>query len=384
MHLLAFIILLLFSSLNIFYDASADQEAEARQKLQKLAAEISKIEQNIAKNSQDQKKLERDMQTLDRQIGRLHVDIRRLNQKVASAQQRSQQLSDKQTELHQELTDQGRAFSQQARMAYLSQRQSKWKLMLTQNSPQDAGRMAAMYDYVNQARLDQIGQLNQLAERIQQNQVDLATAQARMQKLIQQQNEQKSILQQARNHKQQAQQALVQLIDQDQSRLKQAQQNQRAIKKLLGKLQKNSNAVGGAFATQKGSLTWPVKGKLLNRYGSAKNGSSTIAWDGVSIRAARGSDVRAIYPGNVVFSDWFQGYGWLLIIDHGNEFMSLYAHAESLHKNVGDAVKQGEKIAIVGDSGGAPQPSLYFEIRRQGVPVNPAEWCTVPKLAYSS
>ena len=73
-----------------------------------------------------------------------------------------------------------------------------------------------------------------------------------------------------------------------------------------------------------------------------------------------------------------------MIIDHGNEFMSLYAHAEALHKNVGDSVKQGEKIALVGDSGGVPQPSLYFEIRRQGVPVNPADWCTVPKLAYSS
>ena len=85
-----------------------------------------------------------------------------------------------------------------------------------------------------------------------------------------------------------------------------------------------------------------------------------------------------------MFSDWFQGYGWLLIIDHGDNFMSLYAHAEGLLKNVGDAVKKGENIALVGDSGGAPLPSLYFEIRRQGAPVDPTDWCTVPKLAYSS
>ena len=379
-----YIFFIFISGLFVFPLVSADQLTQAQQKLQELATEISKIEQNIAKNQDDQDELLQDMQTLDQQIGRIHNEIRKLNERLKAAELRSRQLTAEQQKLTANLTDQADAFNQQARMAYITQQQSKWKLMLAQSSLQEAGRVAVMYDYINRARLQQIQHLNQLADRIRHNQIELTAEQVRMQKLIQQQTEQKMVLKQAHHNKYKAQQALAQLIDQDQSRLKQAQQNQRAIKKLLRKLQKKSTVGNGVFASQKGRLTWPVSGKLLNRYGSAKNGSSKIAWDGVAIKAPRGSDVRAIYPGTVVFSDWFQGYGWLLIIDHGDEFMSLYAHAETLHKNVGDLVNKGEKIALVGDSGGIPQPSLYFEIRRQGVPVDPADWCTVPKLAYSS
>ena len=379
-----YIILLFFSGLFIFPSVGADRLTSAQEKLQKLAAEISKIEQNIAKNQHDQDELLQDMQSLEKKIGRLHNAIRILNKERASAEHRSRQLTAEQQKLTLSLADQAAAFKQQARMAYMTQQQSKWKLMLAQHSLQEAGRVAVMYDYINKARLQQIQHLNQLADRIRDNQVKLTAEQVRMQKLIQQQNKQKAVLKQAHLNKQKAQQAIAQLIDQDQSRLQLALEKQRAIKKLLRKLQKKSTAGASVFASQKGRLAWPVNGKLLNRYGSAKNGSSKIAWDGVAIKAPRGSEVRAIYPGTVVFSDWFQGYGWLLIIDHGDEFMSLYAHAEALHKNVGDAVKKGEKIALVGDSGGIPQPSLYFEIRRQGVPVNPADWCTVPKLAYST
>ena len=100
-------------------------------------------------------------------------------------------------------------------------------------------------------------------------------------------------------------------------------------------------------------------------------------------RAERGSEIQAIYPGTVVFSDWFDHYGWLVIIDHGGGFMSLYAHAEGLYKNVDDYVTQGELIAVVGDSGDVDQTSLYFEIRRQGTPVDPADWCVYPNMAYS-
>ena len=103
----------------------------------------------------------------------------------------------------------------------------------------------------------------------------------------------------------------------------------------------------------------------------------------MSIQADRGSEIQAIYPGTVVFSDWFDHYGWLVIIDHGSGFMSLYAHAEGLYKNVDDYVTQGELIAVVGDSGDVDQTNLYFEIRRQGTPVDPANWCVYPKMAYS-
>lgn len=380
-----YIFIFIFNVLAPIQAVFADQESQAQEKLQKVAAEIREIEQNIAKNTHNQDKLRAGMRKLDTQIGGLHKDIRRSNQNMQSVRERSQQLEAKDKQLRGELIKQGDAFKQQARMAYMTQHQSKWKLILTQSSLQDVGRMAVMYDYVNQARLEQIQHLNNVAEQLQQNQAQLNIEQTRLQQLVQQLTEQQAVLQQARGQKEQAQSALAQLLDQDQTRLKQAQKNQKAIKKLLRKLQRKSAVAGtGKFASQKGRLHWPVKGKLLNRYGAAKDSNSKITWDGVSIKAPRGREVLAVYSGTVVFSDWLQGYGWLLIIDHGDGFMSLYAHAEGLHKDVGDGVKKGELIAVVGDSGGAVQPSLYFEIRRQGAPVDPADWCTVPKLAYSS
>ena len=379
-----YIFLLFISGLLASFTIYADQAEKARQELKELTAEISKIEQNIAKNTQNQKQLRKDMRALDTNIGALHQEIRHSEQRVKSVKARAQQLTAKDKQLRSELVEHGDAFKRQARTAYLTQHQSKWKLMLTQNSLQDVGRMAVMYDYVNKARLQEIQHLNDLAEKVEQNQAELSSERSRLQALIEQQTEQQSILKKARGQKEKGQSALAQLIDQDQSRLQEAQKNQRAIKKLLGKLQKKSVDGSGAFAAKKGHMHWPVKGKLLNRFGSAKNGSAKIAWDGVMIKAPRGSEIQSIYPGTVVFSDWFQGYGWLLIIDHGSGFMSLYAHAEGLNKSVGDVVKAGEIVALVGDSGGVAQPSLYFEIRRQGAPVDPAVWCTVPKLAYSS
>lgn len=379
-----YIFFILFSGLLASSTIYADQVEEARQALKELVAEIGKIEQNIAKNTRDQKRLRKDMRALDTQIGALHREIRQSEKRVSGVKARAQQLAAKDKQLRSELVKQGNAFKQQARTAYLTQHQSKWKLMLMQNSVQDVGRTAVMYDYVNKARLQQIQHLNELAEKVQQNQAELSIERAHLQTLIEQQTEQQGVLKKARKQKEKAQSTLAQLIDQDQSRLQEAQNNQRAIKKLLGKLQKKSIEDSGAFASQKGQMRWPVKGRLLNRFGSAKNGSAKIAWDGVTIKAPRGSEIQAIYTGTVVFSDWFQGYGWLLIVDHGRGFMSLYAHAEGLNKSVGDVVKTGEIIALVGDSGGVAQPGLYFEIRRQGAPLDPAVWCTVPKLAYSS
>ena len=189
----------------------------------------------------------------------------------------------------------------------------------------------------------------------------------------------------ARAHKESAQQTLLHLIDEEQGKLKREQKNQAAVKQLLSKLQGlDAEQQRGSFGAQKGLLRWPLKGQLLNRFGALKSATANSKWDGVAIQATRGNEIRAIYSGIVVFADWFQGYGWMMIIDHGSDYMSLYAHAEGLNKNQGEQVQKGEVIALVGDSGSADKPHLYFEIRRQGAPVNPADWCKAPKLAYSA
>jgi len=129
-----------------------------------------------------------------------------------------------------------------------------------------------------------------------------------------------------------------------------------------------------AFDELKGRLPWPARGSLASKFGTPRK-SGALKWQGVIIAAAGGQDVTAISRGRVVYADWLRHFGLLLIIDHGNGYMSLYGHNQSLFKERGDWVEAGETIASVGDSGGHAETGLYFEIRRRGTPVNPVQWC---------
>ncbi|MFM5168027.1 murein hydrolase activator EnvC [Aeromonas veronii] len=121
-----------------------------------------------------------------------------------------------------------------------------------------------------------------------------------------------------------------------------------------------------------GSLRWPVQGPILIAYGSQR--TAQLKWKGTLIGASEGTQVKAVAPGQVVYADWLDGFGMLLVIDHGKGYMSLYGHNQSLLRQVGQNVEQGEPVALVGDSGGQDRPGLYFEIRYQGEAINPTKW----------
>jgi len=127
------------------------------------------------------------------------------------------------------------------------------------------------------------------------------------------------------------------------------------------------------FSRLKGLLHLPVAGELMNRFGAPREGGG-LSWKGLFIRAAQGTAVKAIAAGQVVFAEWLRGFGNLIIVDHGDGYMSLYSNNESLYKQVGDRVQPGDAIAAVGNSGGQPDTGLYFEMRHQSRPVNPLDW----------
>jgi len=129
----------------------------------------------------------------------------------------------------------------------------------------------------------------------------------------------------------------------------------------------------GNFARQKGRLHLPTRGILANRYGTPRDGGGTT-WKGLFIRAAEGADVQAVAPGRVVFADWLRGFGNLIILDHGDDYLSVYGNAQSLYRQVGDTIKGGETVAAVGNSGGNPESGLYFELRHRGLAIDPLKW----------
>ena len=134
-------------------------------------------------------------------------------------------------------------------------------------------------------------------------------------------------------------------------------------------------ASDGSFARQKGSLRLPVRGPVAGRFGSPRDGGGT--WHGLFIRAGAGSDVKAVAGGRVVFAEWMRGFGNLMIVDHGDSYLSIYGNNDSLLKQVGQAVKGGETVATVGNSGGNPESGLYFELRHKGQPIDPMKWASL-------
>ena len=134
-------------------------------------------------------------------------------------------------------------------------------------------------------------------------------------------------------------------------------------------------ASDGSFARQKGNLRLPVRGSVSGRFGSPREGGGT--WRGLFIKAGIGSDVKAVANGRVVFAEWMRGFGNILIVDHGDAYLSIYGNNDSLLKQVGQAVKGGETVATVGNSGGNPDSGLYFELRHQGQPIDPMKWASL-------
>ena len=133
---------------------------------------------------------------------------------------------------------------------------------------------------------------------------------------------------------------------------------------------------GSSFSALRGKLNLPVRGELSNRFGSARQDTG-LSWKGLFIRAAEGADVKSVASGRVIFADWMRGFGNLIIIDHGDGYMSLYGNNQAVFKRVGDDVDGGDSIASVGNSGGNESNGLYYELRRQSKPFDPLSWSVV-------
>lgn len=351
------------------------------QKLNDIAEIVAKIEEKIKKEQENHAVVEKDMRQLENEIGQLHQEIGRTKTQISMSQVKLEEYKQQAATLNQKITERSEQFRQQIRLAYSSSSQSKWKVLLSQNNLQNVGRNAVIYDFIHKARAEQINEMKNLVIQVRENHNATQEESKLLQKMLNKSTIAQASLEKTRDEKKHIQAQLSDSITSSTKQLSREKAKQKELRKLLKSL--NIKQSSGKFTQQKGKLSWPTKGKIKSRFGDRRQGSNQNQWTGVLIRSTKGSEVKAIYPGTVVFSDWFDHYGWMIIIDHGDGFMSLYAHAEGLYKSLDDVVSAGELIAVVGDSGDINEAGLYFEIRRQGSPVDPADWCAHPKMAYS-
>ena len=269
--------------------------------------------------------------------------------------------------------------AQQVRTAYKTGRHDSLKLFLNQEDPELIGRMMTFHDYYNKARVDRISEVKMTLQNLQmvKNRIDEETV--KLETLREQQISRLEELKLYRDSRTSIIHKLEEYISKQDSELQNLQVDERELTDLLKNLKQEQSIVAiyedlPPFDSLKGKLGWPVEGSIITRFGSAKK-EGKLRWNGVRIAAGSGSDVKAISPGKVIFADWFRNLGLLIIVDHGEGYMSLYGHNERLMKKAGDFVAKGEILAKVGDTGGQTETALYFEIRQQGEPMDPGLWC---------
>jgi len=358
---------------------SADDTAKQAQ-LQELRARITRMQSKLDNDIQQRSKLQLELRSSEQQIARLSKSLHDLDRSVTQAQSHLGALQREQAQKQVALAAQKDALAKQIQATYMEGRDSQLQLLLNAQDPATISRLLAYYDYFNKARAariqsvrDELEALATINAQVQQQVTELSNLRAQRTQAL-------AKLEQSRQARKQALTQLNASIQTSSQKLARMQNDASTIEKLLANLQQTLADIPVGleghhrFASLRGRLPWPVAGRVIQRFGEPLAGGRMRA-SGDLIAAPLGTPVHAVSYGRVVFADWLPHFGLLVIIDHGNGYMSIYAHVQNVYAQVGDWVQMGETIATLGDSGGQNQAALYFEIRHRNVALSPRDWC---------
>lgn len=355
------------------------EEHETRSRLEQLQRDIKRINREISSDSALKNTLQQQLRKAEKELGTLQRDMAANKTAIKVSETELGELNQQRSKLEQARDAQQARIALELKTAWQLGQQSQVKVLLNQENPHTVARAMAYYRYFFEARnelvssyRETLAQLEALEQRIAATLEQLALQQASLE-------QQQAELVSAQATREQALAKLNDSLKGKAAQLKQMEQNRKKLEGLLAAIEK---AVADLevpdnyqpFKSAKGKMPWPLPGKRSNSFGRPRN-EGKMRWQGVTIPAKEGSGVKAIHHGRVVYADWLRGSGLLLIIDHGDGYMSLYAHNQSLLREVGEWVTAGTPISTVGNTGGQERSALYFEIRHQGKPTNPTRWC---------
>ncbi|MCT8764784.1 peptidoglycan DD-metalloendopeptidase family protein [Glaesserella parasuis] len=371
-----------------------------------MAGDLSKIQQKsqALKNKIDEQKKKRDslQSTLKNQeieMGKVLNSLKQteitLSETRASIKRTEQEIK----RLEKQEAVQKEKLKEQLDSAYRSGIHPSVLERLLSEEAKNADRMGAYYEHINQVRIDAIYELRRTQADLKARRDELKEQQKGQQTQLNKQKKQEKDLQKVKNERESTLRSIDKSLAQDQGHLENLKANEEALRNQLvqasneseqqekqdiAKLEQKKNKEERRSATESekqqvragnglsGKYRMPVSGKIINRFGSTQMGE--IKWNGVVIQASAGTPVRAIAGGRVILATWLQGYGEVVVIEHGKGDMSLYGYNQSVNVRKGERVQAGQVIASVGNSGGQSRSALYFEIRRKGVAVNPLKW----------
>lgn len=358
---------------------AADADKAARD-LAAIRAEIARVSEQIGRDAAARDRLSRDLKTAEGSVTEARTALERLrverDQRGAHRAELARERQQAETELERERASLAAA----ARAAYLIGRQEPLELFLNQRDPSRLGRMFAYYGYFGRARAGTIASIEAHLKELEQLDAALEDEETRLAALATDRSAELKQLETARARRAGVLASLEAESASRSQNLERLTRQQAGLEQLVRELKRALERFpsdhNDAFGKLRGALAWPVAGKLVARFGETRAGG--IRWDGMLVATQRDEPVRAVSQGRVIYADWLSGLGLLVILDHGDGYLSLYGYNDRLLKSVGDRVAAGDPIAAAGDTGGRARPELYFEIRKAGRPIDPAPWFRSP------
>ncbi|NUS61797.1 MAG: peptidoglycan DD-metalloendopeptidase family protein [Lysobacter sp.] len=387
--------------------ASSQNSKDTEQRLKQVRTELKSVAAERRKIEGQRGDASRKLRAADEEVGRVGRAVRDTERALARDTQALADLQQRRDTLNAGLAARRGELAQLLRAAYTVGDDTPLKALLAQDRVDDAQRTLAYHRYAQRDRAARMNAIVQELHEVDALEREITDRRTALDNDRRTQRDQLASLELARRDRAKLVDQLDEKYKDRASRERALGQDAKALQQLLAQLraaaakaarekaaaEKRAAAAAAkpkagndttASATplrkntttgpalQVGGLSWPVNGSLLARYGGPMPDGRTS--QGVLIAAPAGTTVKAVADGRVVFADWMNGYGLILIIDHGNGYMSLYAHNDALLRDAGDHVRRGEALASVGNSGGQGRAALYFELRRNGQPVNPDTW----------
>lgn len=370
--------LLVVSALVAQANNQANNDRESIEiRLDQMRSEIAGLQQDIDHNLDQRDGLLSALAEAERSVGQARRAQALADQRLSEVQEQISRLETSQKLLESEVSGHAAELAGHLATAYRQGAPSRLKILLDQDDPRHISRRMAYHGYLSRARLAVMDELSAAVEDLAVNHRRLAEEAEQHAELLEQRRRETRRLESAMAERAEALSALDRRLESDRERLARLETDAEELADLLEELagllaDVPPEVAIPPFVELRGQLPMPVDGRLVHGFGQQR--SAELEWTGWMFSVAGGSAVSAIAHGRVAYADWLRGYGLLLIIDHGDGYMSLYAHNEALMLDVGDWVAPGELIALAGQSGGVDSASLYFELRDDGRPVDPAGW----------
>lgn len=374
-----------FTTLFIFCLAANNLSAENRddyaRELDDSRKKIFTLDNSIKIDSLKRNEINKKLKKHDQKLNKLDQRIKSLSKRISSKELELKRLDENLVIQRRQTVSQKRLLAEQIRFAYQMGHQTGLQLILSQDNPATYSRMSIYSDYYSRARQHKITgalySVQRLAETHLQAAVTRKSLLASKQKLRRSHN--------SHNSEQRSRKRLIAQLESGiitkKEQKSQLLQNVTRLQAIVEDLDRQKLLADQAFRGKQRNLPWPVDGQITASFGDLK-ASGKLRWNGVFFKADEGQQVRTIANGEVVYADWLNGFGMLLIVNHGSGYMSLYGGNRDLHYNIGDKVESGQVIATVGDTSGHNGSGLYFEIRKDAIPLNPGDWIS-PRIQFA-